>query len=205
MKQSEKTCRTRERILNAAVAEFGTKSFHLASLNAICSENNISKGLIYHNFKNKDELYLVCVKLCYDQLTQYLKNAEKHVDSIQMDLQHFLEVRQTFFAENPYYRHIFFDSILQPPVHLKTQIQELRMEYEQYLLEYYRGLLTRIELRKGVSVEQALAYFLAFQEMFNGYFRDKFASDKDLDRVIKAHEEQLSGMLELMLYGIAKQ
>lgn len=205
MKQDEKTRRTQERILAAAAAEFGSKSFDAASLNTICSRNNISKGLIYHNFKNKDELYLQCVKLCYDRLTEYLKQNEISSDDIRIDMKHFLDSRQTFFMENPDYRSIFFTSILQPPVHLRTRIRTLRSGYDAYLTEHYRQLFSRIELRSSVSVEQALNYFLAFQEMFNGYFRDKSAEGASLSGMIEAHEEQLSSLLDLMLYGIAKQ
>lgn len=64
MKQSEKTKRTKEKIMAAAMEEFGTKSYDAASLNTMCIENQISKGLIYHNFKNKDQLYLQCVGQC---------------------------------------------------------------------------------------------------------------------------------------------
>ena len=60
----------------AAMEEFGTKSYDAASLNTMCIENQISKGLIYHNFKNKDELYLQCVGQCYAQMTEYLKRTE---------------------------------------------------------------------------------------------------------------------------------
>ena len=56
MRKEEKTRRTYERILSAAIAEFGTKSYDSASLTTLCNENQISKGLVYHNFKNKDEL-----------------------------------------------------------------------------------------------------------------------------------------------------
>ena len=49
MKQKEKSQISKEKILNAAIIEFGTKTYESASLNNICSDNNISKGLIYHN------------------------------------------------------------------------------------------------------------------------------------------------------------
>ena len=78
MKKEEKTRLTCEKIIQAAIAEFGTKSYEAASLNTICSDNHISKGLIYHNFKNKDELYLICVKQCYEEMTRHIKNTVCH-------------------------------------------------------------------------------------------------------------------------------
>ena len=61
MRKEEKTRRTYERIMAAAMEEFGTKSYDNASITTLCNENQISKGLVYHNFKNKDELYLSSV------------------------------------------------------------------------------------------------------------------------------------------------
>ena len=57
MKKEEKTKQTCEKIVHAATIEFGSRSYDAVSLNAICGKYQIAKGLIYHNFKNKDELY----------------------------------------------------------------------------------------------------------------------------------------------------
>ena len=45
---------------------------HLSTLNAICSNHGISKGLLYHNFAGKDGLYLACVSYCFSDVTEYL-------------------------------------------------------------------------------------------------------------------------------------
>lgn len=45
-----------------AIEEFGEKGYDNASINTICAKYSISKGLIHHNFKNKDELYLWSVE-----------------------------------------------------------------------------------------------------------------------------------------------
>lgn len=73
MKKEEKTKRTRQRILAAGLAEFGTKNYEKASVNAICAESQISKGLLYHNFKSKDELYLECVRVSCEKLMEHLQ------------------------------------------------------------------------------------------------------------------------------------
>ena len=59
MKKEEKTELTKKKILAAALQEFGTNGYRGASLNAIC-ESGIPKGLLYHNFKNKDYAKDVC-------------------------------------------------------------------------------------------------------------------------------------------------
>ncbi len=44
MKQSQKTLRTRQRILSAAIEEFGAYGYEKGSINRICSENGILKA-----------------------------------------------------------------------------------------------------------------------------------------------------------------
>ena len=61
MNQSEKTELTVLRIMQAALEEFGTGGYAAGTMNNIC-KRGINKGLIYHNFKDKDELYLACLR-----------------------------------------------------------------------------------------------------------------------------------------------
>ena len=54
MKREEKNALSRQRILEAALREFSEKGYAAASLNTVCAENGISKGIIYHYFADKE-------------------------------------------------------------------------------------------------------------------------------------------------------
>lgn len=205
MKKEEKTRRTYERILAAAIEEFGTKSYESASLTTLCNENQISKGLIYHNFKNKDELYLKCVEECFGKMTSYFKSREYKADSVQESIQRLFEAREQFFKENPQFCHIFFDTVLQTPGHLQQEIHRLRQEYDAFYLDCFRSLLEQIQLRDGISIEAAMEYFMVFLEMFNGYFQNKSGGKDDIHALIEDHEVNLSRILDIMLYGVAEK
>ena len=58
---------------------FWEGNYEAASINAICAKSQMSKGLLYHNFTSKDDLYLQCVKLCYNQMTEYLNCSEEEL------------------------------------------------------------------------------------------------------------------------------
>lgn len=205
MRQEEKTKRTREKILKAAVAEFGTKSYENASLNAICSDNQITKGLIYHNFENKDDLYLRCVELCFRELTAYLQNTNYQGNDIQEEINDFVNLRRQFFQENPYYSNIFFGTLLQPPKHLLKEIQNLRRNFDELNVQNYRRLIEQLELREGITADMALNYFIIFQDMFNGYFQSKTEENTDIMTLAEIHELKLSDIMNILLYGLAKQ
>lgn len=75
MKREEKNQQTQRRIMDSALAEFAEKGHGGSSVNTICAAQGISKGIIYHYFENKDELYLACVEECFQRLTAHLSAA----------------------------------------------------------------------------------------------------------------------------------
>ena len=205
MKKEEKTKQTCEKIVHAATIEFGSRSYDAVSLNAICGKYQIAKGLIYHNFKNKDELYLKCVETCFEAITDYFENQDNRVGSVQERMKRLFQIRQQFFQENPYYCNLFFNTVFQPPKHLRSEIQELRKKYDEFYVTRFRELLQQLKLRDGITVDAAMEYFLAFLEMFNGYFQSKSGENGDLHALIEDHEVNLSKILDIMLYGVAKE
>ncbi|MEW9095879.1 MAG: TetR/AcrR family transcriptional regulator [Clostridiaceae bacterium] len=205
MTQKEKSKISKDKILNAAIVEFGTKNYGDASLNNICNDNNISKGLIYHYYKNKDDLFLSCVKYCFDQFVDYLQSEEFDQNDFQSIIQKSLDLRYVFFKDNIYLSHIFFNIVLQPPMHLKEEIKVLRKNFDDFNMNIYRFALSKIKLREGITEEEAMEYFGILQETFNGYFQSKTYENYDLNGLIKSHEITLGKILNIMIYGIAKE
>ena len=205
MKQEEKTRRTRERILQAAMEEFGTRSYQTASINTICNANGISKGLLYHNYENKDALYLACVERCIHMLTAYLQENCPDTGDMWNQMEQILQMRQEFFRLHPRQAHLFFQTVLQPPQHLTGQIHELRQEFDNFYLEKYQRFLQQVPLREGVSAEAALQCFMLLQEVYNGYFQNLSSKVKDFSAIIDRHEGSLPVLIEVILYGISER
>lgn len=202
MKQSEKTKNTYNKILHSAIEEFGKNGYDNASLNTICTQYSISKGLIYYNFKNKDELYLCSVEECFTKLVKYLKDGDYSNNNAWENMKKLLTLRQEFFEKFQNYRNVFFSAVLSPPNHLIKEIHDIRKEYDSFNIEKFKKLLQNVELREGITEEMAISYFLAYQEMFNGYFQNKIYESKDMQSVSKEHDLKLLPILDVMLYGI---
>lgn len=133
-------------------------------------------------------------------LTEYLKDAY-----IGTDLQLYVQARLTFFHEHEKEARLFFESILQPPIHLKDEIAKLREEFDEFNQKLYRQILDSIILRSDVTKEDAIRYFSLVQEMFNGYFSSPAISGRSYKETMMTHEKGLSKMLDFMLYGIASR
>lgn len=205
MNQKEKNKISKDKILNAAIIEFGSKNYGDASLNNICSDNNISKGLIYHYYKNKDDLFLNTVDHCFNKFVDYLKREEFKDDDFQRIIKKCLDLRYSFFRENIYLSNIFVNAVLQPPTHLREEIKLIRKKFDHINMEIYRYALSKITLREEIKEEEAMEYFWILQEMFNGYFESEKYESCDFNTLIKDHEIKLEKILNIMLYGIAKE
>ncbi len=58
---------TREHLLAAAAEVFAQRGFHGASLDEVAAVAGFTKGAVYSNFKNKEDLFLALFKANYDR------------------------------------------------------------------------------------------------------------------------------------------
>src|SRR5574341_942153 len=61
LNREQKKTLTRERLLKAAERVFARRGYGGASLDDVAEEAGFSKGAIYSNFKNKEDLFLALV------------------------------------------------------------------------------------------------------------------------------------------------
>ena len=198
MKRTKRTELTISKIQEAALEEFGVNGYAGGTINNIC-KRGINKGLIYHNFKDKDELYLACLENSCKKLVSLIEKSGCTSDQLQ-----YMKLRMRFFTEYPNEAHIFFEAILQPQEKLQDRIKQILEPFEEINEKIYRSVVATITLRDGITEEDAINHFRLMQRMFNGYFSSSAYRSMTLDKQIKEHEMNLSKLLDFMLYGIAK-
>lgn len=203
MKREEKNALSRQRILDAALREFSKKGYDAASLNTICAENEISKGIIYHYFKDKDELYLLCAAECFEKLTDYLKEAgEGNAESLEGCLRSYFDARLQFFAEHPVYLGIFLNAVLHPPGHLLAEMATVRKSFDELNVSTLSRLLESVPLRKGTSIPAVVEDFRMYMDYFNARFQSVLGNAQNPEQALREHEERCHRQLDILLYGV---
>lgn len=203
MKREDKNALSRQRIIDAALREFSEKGYEGASLNGVWAENGISKGIIYHHFKDKDEIYLLCVGMCFDALTEYLGEAVKALEGTAMErLRGYFDARLRFFAENSLYLGVFSDAAFQPPASLDSAIAHRRRAFDQLNIAVLTGLLQSQPLRRGLSVDVIVEDFRLYMDFFNLRFKAVCKSGNSLERALREHEERCHRQLDILLHGV---
>lgn len=198
MKKEEKTAITKKKIIMAALKEFGTNGYTAGSLNNIC-KTGINKGLIYHNFKNKDALYLECVRKSCEHLIDYVTE-----HNAQESFLTYMNTRMKFFHEYEPEASIFLEARTNPPRPLIPQIEKIYGKFDQLNMEIFEKELSRHQLRESVSKEDALNYFFEIQKIYNLNFVNKQNSRMSSQEQLALHEKNICKIFDLMLYGIAK-
>lgn len=200
MKKDLKTEITKEKIMKAATEEFALYGFDGATVNQICQKHGISKGLIYHNFENKEELYLRCVQNAAEEFIAFMSRRE-----FGTDFQLYMKERYAFFEAHPDYRRLIFAVVLTDDEVFSSKIKQVKSVFDDFNKKVYLNVIDHINLRKGISKQDVLEYYSLFQNVLNGYLIGGESSENSFDSVFFNHEKSLEKILDFILYGIAEQ
>lgn len=117
----------RKNLINAALVEFGKNSYDKASTNVIVKEAGVSKGLLFHYFKSKKELYDYIVEFIFVKM---IKDVAENIDYEKSDIieriANISEYKMMLFKEYPG-MYIFYTRIFaaKPIKELKAMINEI--------------------------------------------------------------------------------
>ena len=202
MKREEKNQQTRRRILESALAEFSEQGYGASSVNTISNGEGLSKGIIYHYFPTKDDLYLACVEECFQMLTGHLQSHTNMVgQTAEERLEQYFRVRLDFFEQNPQYQRIFCDAVIMPPAHLEASIQEKKAPFDRFNIDSLNRMLEPVSLRSDLSREDVVDTFRQYQDYINA--RYQMTGSEKID--ICDHEESCRRALRILLYGVVER
>lgn len=201
MRRAIQVEQTRKKIMDSALVLFGTQGYEHTSMNEISSYAKLSKGILYHYFSCKDELYLDCVQACFDQMVTYLQTHPVEPGTPKEQIEAFIQLRHLFFQEYPLYEGVFYESLLGRPIHLRPELQRLRQGLEQVNLDFCQKISQTI-LTVNHPSQPNLSLF--FSIILNGFWlqlqqRDSILTHKDL---VPEQEQVISQMLEIFFRGL---
>ena len=204
MTQKERQERSREEIYRAALEEFGTCGYDRVNMERICGNHGISKGMMYHYYSGKDELFLLCVEKTFSDLHAYV---EEHMSTLEKQaapdaVKHYFMLRESYFQDHPRQKVIFESAMLRPHRHLIQQIQELRAPIRRLNQEFLEKLVSRMPLRTELNPKAATRYLESVESCFPSIlssYQDEPA--EDFHSMLEATGE----ILNMILFGILQQ
>ena len=192
-----------ERILNAAMNEFADRGYSSASTNEIVKQAEISKGLLFHYFDNKKQLFLYIYDYCLDIS---LKEFYGHVDADETDL--FEKIRQIqqlkleIAERHPAFFRFFETAYADTSPDIKD---ELDQRNTAILVESMGKLFHNIDVSKfkeGVDVQRCINILMwSLEGLGNQLLKQAKLAGTSLDyTAANAEVEEYINVLKLSFY-----
>lgn len=147
-----------DRIINAAIKEFAQKGYDKASTNEIVKEAGISKGLLFHYFQNKKQLFLFLFDHCY---TIIADEFYKKVDFTEVD---------------------FFNRMRQA-VGIKMELLTKYPDILNFIQEAYMEDSSEIKAEVEKKIKELNKINMG--KVYEGIDISKFRDDVDLEKILK--------------------
>lgn len=147
-----------DRIINAAIKEFAQKGYDLASTNEIVKEAGISKGLLFHYFQSKKQLFFFLFDYCYKLVADEFY---KRVDLTERDF--FKRIRQA--------------------VHIKMDLQSKYPEILTFIQEAFMQDSPEIKVEFDKKKQELNAVNTGI--IYDGIDLSKFRDDVDPQKILK--------------------
>ena len=199
MKKELKTKLTQERIIEAALIEFSQKGYKAFGINELCKNHKISKGILYHNFSGKTEIYLACVRESFQKAVSIIRGESGDIPS----LVEYVERRHRFSKDFPHHSHVFFEAWMTAPAEIAEEVEKEKAVFEDLNRQVSEKLLAESTLKDHISQEQALDYLTFIQQLFRSYYLAASGSE-EAGSLASQYENDLQKVLHLMIYGIFK-
>ena len=155
----------RDRVLQAAMREFGARGFSAGSINVIARDAGIAKGSVFQYFADKGDLYTHVAghvaRTVRDEFTDtMLARAAEHGDLFRL-LRAILTDWVAYFRDHPLQRQVFFAITFEID---QDSRRAVRSVVDAHVVEVLDALLAAAEeqdqLREGVSRDHVLSLLL---------------------------------------------
>ncbi|MDF2519844.1 MAG: hypothetical protein K0R84_472 [Clostridia bacterium] len=197
----------KQRIIDAAVAEFAERRYDNASTNVIAREAGISKGILFHYFKTKKELYKYLIfyslEIMYDSLIKEMKFESK--DYFERMLEN-SRAKLCFFLQYPNLYKLIAAAFNESDTEL---INEINTRYMSVLGEYFAKLNQGVDLslfRDDVDINMLNELVAWTAEGITAKLTKRFPEDiSQLEEVVQLHNKELMKYMEIIKRGIYKR
>ncbi|WP_278600954.1 TetR/AcrR family transcriptional regulator [Clostridium tertium] len=201
MSERDSSIDIKKRIINSALEEFAENGYKAASTNVICRKAKVSKGLLYHYYESKENIYLSVIRYFIDRFKENITiniedSNKKGIDYIS----EYFNAKFKFFGENPQYSKLILNLLL------NNNIEDARIlvnEFEDYNNALLHEIIKNIDFNPKFNRDKAFELIV----MIGSKLEEKHMKDieyKDTNTVIEEFRKDHKIMLEMVFEGIDK-
>ncbi len=194
-----RSARTRERILAAATRVFARRGFHGSRVSDIAEEAGMAYGLVYHHFRNKEEILAAIYAEKWGEYIAYLIELSRRPLSFAERMARLVHFWLRIFRQDPDLMTVIINEITRSYEFMESHdIATVLAAFDAIQVILDEGVRSG-EVRSGVDARLATYMVLGTAEMvLSGYVLGTLRREAEEDW--ERDERQL---VDLLLHGLA--
>nr|WP_241762330.1 TetR/AcrR family transcriptional regulator [Anoxybacillus flavithermus] len=199
-------------IIRTAIEEFVQNGYEHASTDVITSRAGISKGLLFHYFKSKKNLYLYVVYYARELLTEKVMEAVNEIrcDDFFERMKQIVLIKQRVFMQHPNEAQLVMDAVTKPPKAVQKEIEQLLAKHnetygEEFLLQhvFLKQLLQNGPLREHICVDTVVRMTMMIVDQISNKYLQLYRSHSfDLVQQGNMLINELEDYMNIIKYGV---
>ena len=195
----------KKRILDAAIEEFAINGYDKASTNSIVKKADISKGILFHYFGSKKNLFLYIFDYCMNNLIDKYYSVKEIQPKDIFERIMWNSIRKIKInQEEPLMNRLVFSAISNMPESLKQELTErYNTYYAKEMPRFFEDIDTS-KFRKDIDKQKAIELIMMCMDGISNKYLQKYKKvsvDEVFNDVEKIMDE-CNEYMEVLKFGI---
>ena len=194
----------KEKILNACIYEFADKGYDMASTNSIVKEAGISKGILFHYFKNKKNLFFYILDYCFQiMMEEYKKYPLTETRDIFQRLSELGVIKLKIAQDHPHIVKLFMEALANSPQDMQSEIEKKYIQVSKEYMPTFFADIDYSKFRSGVETSKAIEIIMLFLgALGEKYLKDFKGKEQELFQNYDKIMEEYNEYMEILKYGM---
>ncbi|KAF5035343.1 TetR/AcrR family transcriptional regulator [Sedimentibacter saalensis] len=196
----------KDKIVQASIEEFSEHGFEKANTDRISQRAEVSKGLIFHYFGSKENLFMTAMNKCIDDALNEFKDLELPKDDFITILMKLMEVKYKFFMNNPMHYRMLVGGFSNSPKKLKADIEKRYMEIKQIGINILMDIIKGLPMKKNIEANDIVLLMASLTNIIESRYLPLFAEDgSNYEKYYDVVKDEYIRLMNILMYGILEE
>lgn len=192
------SARKQNAILDAGLQNFGRLGYRKASVRDIAQAAGISKGMIFHYFGSKKQMYLYLLQVAYEDFTQAFQNGIDNANTDFFDrIRESIRIKMEVLKVHPAFFQFLVSVYFETDPEVQEELQEFLKKDEAFRNELVLTPTDKSKFKETVDPQLVLKLLVKYSEGCVG--SNHLLSEMDLDAILM-ELEQIIHMMKQNFY-----
>jgi AcrR family transcriptional regulator len=196
----------KDKIVQSSIEEFSEHGFEKASTDRISKRAEVSKGLIFHYFGSKENLFMTAMNKCIDDALIEFEHMELPQDDFISILMKVMEIKYKFFLNNPMHYKMMVDGLYNSPKKLKANLEKRYSEIKQIGINILMDIIRGLPMKKNIAAEDIVLMIAGITNIIESKYIPLFSMENSsYEKYYDIVKDEYIRLMNILMYGILEE